>query len=176
MTVRYYTIPIEWNDLDIQNQHKKQFILSKLNSCFDAWEGTPYMSGNQCIGSGVDCVRWVTAVLDMMYDREPTDIKTLPSDASFHTKRGAMKAMITIKRLYPHCKVVKGKPLQPGDLVIVGPPGGGPGHAMLVGTEPNTLWHCTPNSGVVKTGWALAVSQQHIYRVYRAKDRKKLWT
>lgn len=175
MTIRYYPIPYDWAPLSIKNEYQKKYIEVQLKKCFEEWEGTPYMSGNQCPGAGVDCVRWVTAVLDHMYERPPTDIKTLPSDGSFHNKRGAMRAMIHIKRLYPHCTVVKDT-LQPGDLLIVGPPGGGPGHAMLVGIEPNTLWHCTPNSGVVKTGWALVVGNQQIFRVYRAKDRAILWT
>jgi hypothetical protein len=110
-----------------------------------------------------------------MYRRRPTDIKTLPSDVSFHDRIGAMRAFVKIKRLYPNCRLVKDEPLEPGDLVVVGSPGGGPGHAMLVGTEPYTLWHCTPNNGVNMTGWALVVGQQKIFRVYRAKDRSRAW-
>lgn len=176
MTIRYYPIARPWQPLSIEDPRAAHLIHLKLAVLFQQWQGTPYMAGNQCIQKGVDCVRWVTAVLDMMYDRAPTDIQTLPSDGSFHNKRGAMKAMIKIKRLYPHCKVLRDEPLEPGDLVIVGPPGGGPGHAMLVGTEKNTLWHCAPLSGVCKTGWSLIVGNQHIFRVYRAKDRVKLWT
>ena len=176
MTIRYYPIARPWQPLSLRDKKDARLIQTKLNALFEMWQGTPYMSGNQCIQKGVDCVRWVTAVLDMMYSRDPTNIKTLPSDASFHNKRGAMKAMIQIKRMYPHCKVLRSEPMEPGDLVIVGPPGGGPGHAMLVGTEKNTLWHCAPFSGVCKTGWSLAMSHQHIFRVYRAKDRVRLWT
>lgn len=174
--IRYYQIARLWQPLSIIDQSAVDIINLRLNTLFDGWQGTPYMAGNQCKQSGVDCVRWVTAVLDAMYNRTSTDIVTLPSDASFHNKRGAMKAMLHIKRLYPHCKVLRQAPLEPGDLVIVGPPGGGPGHAMLVGTQKNTLWHCAPHSGVCKTGWSLAVGHQHIFRVYRAKDRVRLWT
>lgn len=175
MTIRYYPITYRWCILSLRSEKKVNRIIEKLNTCFERWRDTPYMSGNQCPGSGVDCVRWVTAVLDYMYGREPTDIKTLPTDGSFHDKKGAVRAMIHIKRLYPHCKMIRDD-VQPGDLVIVGSPGGGPGHAMLVGTKPNTLWHCTPNDGVVETGWSLVVGNQQIFRVYRAKDRARLWT
>jgi hypothetical protein len=174
--IRYYPITRPWQPLSVRRPMDAYIIQRKLEILFDQWKGTPYMAGNQCKQSGVDCVRWVTAILDMMYGRPPTDIKTLPSDASFHNKRAAMRAMLKIKRLYPHCKVLRNNPLEPGDLIIVGPPGGGPGHAMLVGTEKNTLWHCAPRSGVCKTGWSLIVGHQHIFRVYRAKDRVKLWT
>lgn len=174
--IRYYQIARPWQPLSIIDQTVVTIINLKLYTLFERWQGTPYMAGNQCKQRGVDCIRWVTAILDKMYSIPPTNITTLPSDASFHNKRGAMKAMVQIKRLYPHCKVLRHEPMEPGDLVIVGPPGGGPGHAMLVGTQKNTLWHCTPQSGVCKTGWSLAVGHQHIFRIYRAKNRVKLWT
>lgn len=176
MTIRYYTIPYEWSPLQAGTEQQNEEITNKLMSLFLAWEGTPYMSGNQRIGQGVDCVRWVSTILDTMYGQPPQNIVTLPSDGSFHNRKGAMRTMLKIKRTYSHCKVIKDQPLQPGDLVVVGSPGGGPGHAMLVGTKPNTLWHCTPNNGVTRTGWALVCGCQKIFRVYRAKDRGKLWT
>ena len=86
-----------------------------------------------------------------------------------------MRAMIQIKRLYPHCKVLRNQGLEPGDLLVVGPPGGGPGHAMIVGWEPNTLWHCIPQVGVERSGWALVAGQQRIFRAYRAINRSETW-
>lgn len=169
--INYYTIPWKWKPLKIKHPAPALW----LDMLFKSWEGTPYMGGNQCKGSGVDCVRFTTAILDLM-EGNYHSITTLPSDVSFHNRRGAMRSMIKIKRLYSHRKVNPEKGLQPGDMIIVGPPGGGPGHAMLVGTEPNTIWHCTPNSGVVKTGWSLVNGQQKIFRIYRIKDREKRWT
>ena len=173
--IRYYQIPLQWQDISIENKKKRERIRYRLMMCFFVWENTPYMAGNQQLSSGVDCVRWISAVLDEMYQRWPTNIKTLPSDASFHNRLGAIKAMHQIRKLYPNCITIRNGIIEPGDLIVIGPPGGGPGHALLVGTEPNTLWHCTPNSGVTRTGWSLIVGQQQIYRVYRAKDRDKLW-
>ena len=174
--VRYYTIPRQWAPLSIRNEQRKAEIERELEDLFYKWEGTPYMSGNQCIKLGVDCVRFVTAFLDSLH-KIKTSITTLPSDASFHNKRAAMKTMLTIKKLYAPCKTLpEDSAIEPGDVIIIGPPGGGPAHAMIAGTEPNTIWHCTTDIGVVKTGWALAAGQQQIYRVYRIRNRAKLWS
>ena len=43
--------------------------------------------------------------------------------------------------------------LSPGDTIVSGMPGGGPGHAMIVGPWPE-IWHAS-RSGVVQTGLGL---------------------
>jgi hypothetical protein len=63
--------------------------------------------------------------------------------------------------------------LEPGDWVVTGPAGGGPGHAMVVGPRPNTLWHCNRGPGVCWTGIGLAMNDQAIHRVYRFLDRNR---
>jgi hypothetical protein len=146
-----------------------------LNNFFQRWAGTPYMSGQQSCQQGVDCIRYVTALYDNLCPGEKAPLRTLPPDGSFHNRSGAIKAMLQVKRRYPKCKIIRDKQVEPGDMLIIGPIGGGPGHAMLVGTEPNTLWHCTPRNGVHKTGWALPVSHFKLFRVYRMKNRVQTW-
>lgn len=142
----------------------------KLATVLAAWQGTPYHEGQQAPGLGVDCVRFVCAVLDEMLLRERTPISTLPPDAAMHNRAGALGVMKKIASLYPHV-TVEDESLEPGDVVVVGPRNGGPGHAMIVGTQKNVLWHAV-RPRVSRTGVGEAHAHDlELFRVYRPKVR-----
>jgi hypothetical protein len=149
----------------------------RLSNIFRSWEGTPYRAGQQMKGpkGGVDCVRFAFGVLDELYGFVRCDVPKLPQDIALHNKTTAMKAMRQLLKLYePNAKVEDGT-VQPGDIVVVAPPNGGPGHALVGGIRPNTLWHSTgqfvqmTGIGLLHAGfmpWKLAA-------IYRAKDRER---
>lgn len=160
-----------WQKPDFPTADK---FMDRLGVVLRAWEGTPYMAGQQAKKVGVDCVRFVCSVLDEMYRLPRTATPRLPPDKAMHDRKGAIGVMRLIKRLYPHhIRVPIGQPVQPMDIIVVGHLTGGPGHAILVGNRPNTLWQAGTR-GVHYTGLGLAGQWQHIFRIYRFTDRENL--
>ena len=113
---------------------------------------------------GVDCVRFVCGVLDELFGLD-TDARTLPQDVALHQPRLARAAMKRIMSLYSPFVSVTDLRLVGGDVLVVGERDGGPGHVMIVGFEPWTIWHATKPC-VQKTGFALPSSQK-VFRIYR---------
>lgn len=147
---------------------------SHLATLLRSWEGTPYMAGQQMQKVGVDCVRFVSAVLDAALRRERTAMPELPQDTAMHDRTRAIAAMRLIMRLYPEAEVVRNpRFVEPGDVLVVGEASGGPGHAIIVGPEPNTLWQ-TGTLGVHKGGFGLIDVSQRLFRVYRLRNRESL--
>jgi hypothetical protein len=81
--------------------------------------------------------------------------------------------MRQLRRLYePVSEVVNGK-VEPGDIVVSGPRGGGPGHALIAGFDPFTLWHVEPASGVCYTG--IALTDMDIFSILRPLNKETAW-
>lgn len=145
-------------------------VESRLEGIFKCWQGTPHRAGQQQKRSGVDCVRFVTAVIDELYGIH-TELLRLPQDIAFHKKETAFNAFKLFLKEFPHTKV-KGTEIQPGDVLITGPRGGGPGHAIIVGIT--HLWHCDSQS-VVPTGTHLTNGGVYFLKtILRGADRH-LW-
>lgn len=141
----------------------------RLATILEKWRGTPYMAGQQCLGAGVDCVRFVAAVLDELYHRAPVPIATLPPDAALHSREGAIAGMKRIRELYMPNDAIEDGSIEPGDVLVTGPRNGGPGHAMIVGPRPSELWHAAGDA-VHMSGLGFA-GETKVFRVYRMRDR-----
>lgn len=144
--------------------------VNRLGAVLASWEGTPYVGGQQTKGEGVDCIRFGCAVLDELYDRPRTLLPIRAADASMHDRPGSMSVMRQIIRRYPNHATVTDGIVQPGDVLVVGPGGGGPGHMMIVGPARNTVWQASA-SKVHFTGLYLP-SGATLFRVYRMVDRE----
>jgi len=169
--LKYNILEYEWRSLSGLPHSLSGTIHHRLQSELESWEGTPYMSGQQEKGKYVDCVRFITGVLDALFRIERTEPPRLHPDCCIHSPKDAWKALNLVLALYPDkFKEVTGNFLEPGDFIIVGPKNGGPGHGMIVGHEKNTLWHCV-FPGVHYTGWALTTDIHKIFRIYRVEDR-----
>lgn len=145
----------------------------RLHKVLLTWENTPYKLGDQRKGLGTDCIRFCCGTIDEMFGFARAAIELLPQDLSMNQPATAFKTMRKLKKLYAPLEYVPiSSPVEPGDLVVSGPIGGGPGHLMIVGAQPNTLWHAT-NTKVVQTGMAVPVEQTH-FKTLRFKD-KALW-
>lgn len=171
--IRYSTQGFVWQDFTLEGHSRQEEVRAclALAEVILSWKDTPYMHGQRRKGAGVDCVRFVCSVLDELQQTQ-TDFSTLPPDASLHSRSGAIRGMLNIKRRFP-CSAVRDKRIQPGDIVVVGPPSGGPGHAMLAGWKPNTLWHAQ-HPRVHMTGLSFIAGEQKVFRVYRLTNRH-LW-
>lgn len=160
---RHYVPNMRWIDLE-------EPALGALRKVLLSWEGTPYAAGQAVKGVGVDCVRFVCEVFKELEGLESIPLVSIPADVSLHSREGAMAAFHQIMAAYqPSRKVTS---IQPGDVLVVGPANGGPGHAMIVGCSPNVLYHAAP-SGVARTGIGFVEGHQKVYGIYR-KD-KSAW-
>jgi len=146
-------------------------VQERLKQVLGPWLGTPYMKGQRCKGSGVDCVRFVTGVLDELYGFERVSAPKLPQDVALHSRATAIGAMKALLEIYPFHEEVTGPMIQPGDIIVVGPLKGGPGHVMIVGPRRNTLWHSHQPIGVQITGLAFNEQEQEVFKIYRLQDR-----
>lgn len=159
-----------WNEIN-------PAISDHVDQICRSWEGTPYMRGQMCKGVGVDCVRFVCAVLSELYGWPLERPDCLPPDASMHDPRGMRKSVRTIMRKYDleGCRVLDGS-LEPGDALMTGPRGGGPGHAMFAGALYGEIWHVERRGRrVCRTGLALFEEEQAVFEVYRPKNKDQ-WT
>ena len=154
---RHLPLRLPWLDLP-------EPALGALRSVLLAWEGTPYSAGQACKGVGVDCVRFVCEVLRELGGLDKIPLVDIPSDASMHSREGSIAAMKKIMLAYLPMERVGST--QPGDIVVIGPIHGGPGHGMIVGHQKNTLYHAAP-SGVNMTGMGL-IPGYKIFGIFRA--------
>lgn len=165
-------LPLIWTPY---SDERPEEITARLEAILTSWWGTPYRENQQCKGYGADCVRFVCGVLDELDGGTRRKVKTLPSDVSLHSPETARRSMRTIMKLFmPHSRVLD-MTAQPGDVLVTGPKHGGPGHAMIVGTQKNTLWEATSPS-VRRVGWAIGSNLHNkLYRVLRMTDRSDRW-
>ena len=134
-------LPFTWSPL------KDTAAAVRMHITLKEWGGTPYRLQSQTKGGGVDCVRFVTGVLDeLCHINNPTDTPELPKDTALHNKATAAKALKALLQRYPGHTHIRSGTVEPGDIVVVGVEGGGPGHGMVVGPKKNTLWHSTDRS------------------------------
>lgn len=140
--ITHRPLPITWRDLPEKDIPVLYPVISRV---LDSWLGTPYAAGQHIKGIATDCVRFVAAVLDELNGRTPQDLTRLrlPSDLGMHNRREAMRGLKLFRRIFIPNARVRDRVVEPGDALIVGPPGGGPTHAKFAGTRRNTFYHAT---------------------------------
>jgi hypothetical protein len=161
--IHYSKQRLVWRSSSCQ---KHQILMSHLETILHSWEDTPYLAGQQEKRVGVDCVRFVTAVLDELLHIHRTAIPRLPQDTAMHSRRGAISTMRLIRKLYPPAQIVRNHCIEPGDILVVGYESGGPGHALIVGAQKNTIWQAGSVS-VHQGGIGLISRVQRLFRIYR---------
>ncbi len=146
--------------------------VARLEVELQSWEGTMYRGGYCEKTIAVDCVHFVSSVLDKMCGTYYNHTK-LPQDTAFHNKKEANKGFKQFIKMYPSYRI-RGDVVQPGDVIVCGPIGvcGGPGHTMIVGRD--SLWH-VGHKDVCKAGLAVMQKGAHAFKqIRRLKDRSKM--
>lgn len=175
MTVRIWGPNMVWEPSPLTS------VTLALEHTLDAWDKTPYESGQRFIQRGADCIGALFGVVDDMDGRDRAEFPGMPHDAAMHDRAGAIAAVRELVRRYSPCVKVEpetdkdGHPIyyvEPGDICVTGHPGGGPGHVEMVGAHRNELWHALPVSGFHQGGWAF-LEQQFLYAIYRIKDKHR---
>ncbi len=163
---------LQWEPLQIEgfSALQNQNISERIRRILKEWEGTPHMDGQQTKGVACDCVHFVAGVLDELAGTT-TPLNVFPPDSAFHSKETAWKAFRQFKNRFDGIEVPKKTIFQPGDVLIVGPRNGGPGHAVLVGADED-IWHCNSRK-VVRTGLGyLRIASVRFKKALRFKNRK----
>lgn len=166
----YDSMGLSWKPLDFEGS---DIVTRRIEKACRKWEHTPYMAGQQTPGAGVDCVRFVCAVLDELYGVTnviPREIQ----DRSLHDPEGAKRITRMVRNYYPdHTDLEVGdRCVEPGDVLVTGHALGGPGHAILVGGQPNTMWQAFRRA-VRMGGLSLISHYQQICVIIR--PNKSLW-
>lgn len=167
--MRILHMPAAWTPID----EELTPVLERLLGILDGWRGTPYASGQRRRGSGADCVGFVCGALDDLDGRARASDPRIPPDTALHDPRKSVSAVRGLLETYLPWERVESGLLQPGDVLVVGPRGAGPSHAMLVGPVRNTVWHCTAGAGVHQAGWALGTGYERLHAAYRLGDRER---
>lgn len=167
--VRHLPLSLTWEPLNIGDTEGSIRSWKRLHRILKSWENTGYAAGQGHRGVGTDCVRSVVLILGEWCRHETPDIATLPPDASLHCRVSAIESMRAIIRSLPSSQRVLSRRTQPGDVLIVGPAAGGPGHAIIVGPEKNTLWQTSSSSGFNRCGWTLTPGSR-VFEIRRFLD------
>lgn len=170
MTTRNYRPRLVWNAGDIN-------VAVALGSEIVNWLGTPYESGQSFPKRGADCTGSIFGIIDAMDGRKRMEPAGFPHDGSLHDRAGAIRTVREIIRRYSPCHKVEADEngmfqVEPGDIVVTGMPGGGPGHVEMVGPNPNELYHSMPTPGFHQGGWSF-LEQQILYAIYRIEDKHR---
>ena len=175
------SLPLRWEPLHLNNLDTEARVSKRIAEVLGSWEDTPYHHSMARKGKGVYCTAFVSQVLDELFRKtEPTPLNKIPHDVSMHCGHSARKGLKWFLRHFPtadriwsatcdddnHCDLG----VQPGDILITGPIGGGPGHAIFIGPRKNVMWQASGNY-VHYTGLALPVGSI-LYAVYRFSDKE----
>lgn len=142
----------------------------RIESILKSWEGTRYLSGCQAKQVGVDCVRFVSGVLDELFGTK-TILERLPRDIAFRDNDKCFSALRAFMERYEYVKIADGN-LQPGDVVMVGPLAGGPGHALITGSR--HLWQCGTFK-VERTGTAFPIGESFYFKKAIRGTNRERW-
>lgn len=138
------------------------------------WEGTRYALNRRRRGVSVDCIHFVSGVLDALFKSEPREsLHSLLPDACVHD-RGAVLAVTRMwLRVYPHDRV-RGDVVEAGDVIVYKPDveRSTASHVGIVGAD-GKLWHAT-HPVVCYTGLGNLQGLAHL-ATYRSPC-KSLWS
>lgn len=172
---RVHIMSAGWSPLrlpDILRVGSEALVLEKLRSILESWQDTKYGSGQRCRGVAADCIGFVSGALDDIDGRPRAQDPRVPVDSCLHDPERSRAAVRDLLDVYKPWVSVS-RDLQPFDVVVAGPAGGGPGHVLLVGPQRNTLWHCSQGQGVHMSGWALGEGYESSHAAYRLGDRER---
>lgn len=172
--MRLRTLNLRWEPLSIgASPERAGHLVGRMIGVLCNWEGTLYGSGQRCCGVLADCVGAVFGCIDDLDGRPRAQSPTMPPDAALHDPDTSEAALRALRDLYQPVIALASGPVQPFDILVVGPQGGGPSHVMLVGTAPGNLWHCTPGAGFHRGGWTLGSGYEVLHGAFRIGDRER---
>lgn len=148
--------------------------LSTLDAVLRSWLGTPWVAGQSRRGVGADCWGFVAGVLDELHGySQPTVRPVLSFEGEWHEPEASMVLSMGRAGNWPHVLRPRKSEIEPGDVLIVRVgQKGGPGHVLIAGVNPQTLWHANPGVGVCST--SLRIMGTRVLRAWRPTE-KEAW-
>jgi len=145
----------------------------QLERILRSWRVPPtrYIDGQCLKGVGVDCVRFVDAVLQELYGWKLKPLPLLPPDTSAHSAKAVMRIGLLIARRFPNTEF---KPpfldhLESGDIVVAAWGNReNEGHVFIIGPN-NKPWHAIQESGVTPTHFS---HHWNLMRMWRPNDKE----
>ena len=172
--MRFRILRREWSPPSLGRPVDTAALVNRMDRVLSLWAGTPYGSGQRCRGAAADCIGFVFGAIDDVDGRPRAQAPSMPPDSALHDPDASAAALAALRALYePVEPVPSGAPVEPFDILVVGPRLAGPSHAMLVGTSAGHLWHCTPHAGVHRGGWALGPGYESLRGAFRIGDRRR---
>lgn len=178
---RVYIPNLIWEPLaDPNNRFDGKPVMDRMEQILSDWSTSHYESGASLRGIACDCIGGVFGVVDDLDGQKRACRSPLPQDSAMHNREAAIATMKQlVNRFEPNSHIPQAEDgyfyVQPGDIVVTGYPGGGPGHVEIVGPRRNTLWHALPQAGFHQTGFGFLEGRQLLWRIYRLGDRWR-WT
>lgn len=157
--------------------------LSRLMASLVKWQATPYLAG-QCLAGlqgGVDCIRYVDAVLQDVFDKKPEPLPVEAQDAALHNPevvqriarliavRFSMRTVDPLGIISPadiictRTKTKSGEKLTPEEILTKTPH-----HVFLAGFGP-LCWHALQRVGVCSMGIGAMRSSFNVIQVWRSE-------
>lgn len=158
---------------DIRWVRTSKSVGDRLIQVVSMWDKTPYQPGQRAKKIGVDCVRFVSCVLDELYNVEvPTSVPRMQVDAALHSMAVSSKVIRLLRKSWEGSDVVRDGTIQPGDVIVTRAESGNsparPAHVMIALVEPFTAAHAIPGVGVVVGS---VQNTRGIVRVYRLRGK-----
>ena len=150
--------------------HRRRAMLDALGAAVKEWRGTPYAAGccSPGPGGGVDCVRFVDAVLQQLHQTVLPPLPRFAQDAAFHNPRTVADMIGILEARYPRYRRRRWTGVLPSDIVLVAYERW-ENHIGIAGVNPLQIWHAT-SVGVACTSLDAIKSTGRVQRVYGSED------
>lgn len=145
-------------------------VEARVDAELESWVGTPFVAGQRLKGVGVDCVRFVAAVLDEMFRETRIPLDRLPQDLSMHNPAGARAALRLFKKAYAPTVDIADNVVEVGDVIIVGVRG--PAHAIFCGSKQSYLYEAGSRR-VIRTGLSTLRHPVRVFATIRPVEKHR---
>ena len=145
-------------------------MLAELRAATSEWSGTPYAAGCCSPGprGGVDCVRFVDAVLQRLHGVLLPALPRFAQDAAFHSPRTVAEMIGILEARYPRYRRRRWTGVRPSDILLVAYERW-ENHVCIAGDNPLQIWHAS-SGGVTWTSLDAIRSTGRVQRVYGSED------
>lgn len=143
---------------DLRSRCRIETLNSNLETSLRSWEGTKYRDGLCKKGIGVDCVRFVDAVLQEIHGISLPPLPVFPRQASLHSHTAVTRIGLLMQQRFNTRKVRYPSSLDqvsPGTILAAKPRRTArrwAGHVLIVGPYKKSIWHCVEGIGVRSIG------------------------
>lgn len=138
-----------------------------VDSVCREWMDTPYVPGQKEKGCGVDCIQFLSGVMEEVTGKA-VDVPRLPPHVALHSLRSAVSTVHTLTKGFGFRRH-RGS-LESGDVIVFRISmnrSSNLGHCGIVALDSRLVYHAFPRVGVVLTG---IYDHTPVVAAYRIKE------